>query len=77
MEEVSTTDPKVILRNKGRSRFSRNLLTRTSDHDTLRSLTVLILHQIKTVQRELKIQRIVCITNTTGEDYGCRMNPDY
>ena len=45
-------------------------------YDTVRAPTVLPLHQIKTVERDMKIRRMVRITNTPGEDDGCRLNPD-
>ena len=51
MEEVRTTDPMVILREKGRCRESRNFIIRASTYETVRTQTVLPLHQIKTVQR--------------------------
>ena len=41
------------------------------------SQTVPPLNQIKTAKRETKRQRIVCLTNIAGEDYGFRLNPNY
>ena len=49
MEEVSTTDPIVILREKGRCISSRKLLY--DAYDTVRAPTVLPLNQTKTVKR--------------------------
>ena len=42
----------------------------------VRVQTVLPLHQIKTVKREMKRRRMVCINNTPVEDDGCRLKPD-
>ena len=66
----------VILRDKGRCNASRNLLIRAAEYETMGAQTVLTLHQIKTVERETKRQRIVRLTNTPGEDDGFRLNPD-
>ena len=65
-----------ILRDTGRCRASRNLLIRAAEYDTVRTRTVLPLHQIKTVDREMNIRRMVRINNTPVEDDGFRMNPD-
>ena len=65
----------VILREKGRCRLSRNLLIRAAAYDIMRERTVLPLHQIKTAEREIKRTRMVRLTNTPGEDDGCRLNP--
>ena len=54
MEEVRTTDPMLILRDKGRCRASRNLLIRAAAYETVRSRTILPLHQIKTVKMQMK-----------------------
>ena len=54
MEEVRTTEPIVILREKGMCRASRNLLISAAEYDTMRYRTVLPLHQIKKVERETK-----------------------
>ena len=54
MEEFRTTDPMVILRERGRFRASRNLLIRAAAINTARARNVLPLHQIKTVEREMK-----------------------
>ena len=51
MEEFRTTKPMVILREKGRCRSSSNLLIRAAAYDTVRTRTVLPIHQIKTVER--------------------------
>ena len=76
MEEVSTTDPMVILREKGGCRAKMNLLIRASAHDTMRNWIVISLHQIKKVERETKTQRMVRINNNPVENNGCRLNPD-
>ena len=77
MERVITTDPMVILRYKGRCKASSNLLIRADTYDTMRIRTVLPLHQIKTVEREMKRQRMVHMNNIPVGDGGCRMNPEY
>ena len=76
MEEVSTTDPMVILRENGKGRFTRNLLIRAAVYSTMRTCTVLTLHQIKTFDRDMNIRRMICITNTQGEYDRFRINPD-
>ena len=75
MEEVSTTDPIEIPREKGSCRASKNLLIREDLYETVRTLTVIPLHQIKTAEIEMNIRRMVRLTNTPGEDDGHRMNP--
>ena len=54
----------------------RNLPVRASVYDTVRAQTFLILHQIKTDEREMKRRRIVRIKHTPVEDNGCRLNLD-
>ena len=76
MEEVGTTDWMVILRDKVWCIASSNLLIRADVYDTMRYWTVLPLHQIKTVESEMKIRRIVCINNTLVEDDWCKLKPD-
>ena len=76
MEKSRTTDTMVILREKGRCRASRNLLIWTAAYDTMRVCTVLHIHQIKTVKREVKRQRMVRINNATVDENGFRLNPD-
>ena len=76
MEEVRTTDPMVILRDKGRCRASRNLLIGAAAYGTVRTQTFLPIHQINTVYREMKRQMMVRIKNTPVENYGCRLNPE-
>ena len=66
----------VILKNKGRRRLSRNLLIRAATYDTVRDRNVLLLHQINTVEMEMKIWRMVRLTNTLSEDDRCNMNPE-
>ena len=76
MEEVGKTDPMVILREKGWCRSSRKLLIGASTYDTTRDQNILPLHQIKTVDGEMKRWRMVSLNNKPGEDDGCRLNPD-
>ena len=75
MEEVWKTNPMVILREKGGCIFSSNLLIRAATYGTVRTFTVLTLHQIKTVKRKMKRRRMVHPTNTPGEYDECRLNP--
>ena len=51
MEEFRKTEPIVILRDKGRYRASMNLLIRAAAYDTVRTQTVLPIHQINTFER--------------------------
>ena len=67
----------VILREKGRGRFSMNLLLRASAYDTVRTRTVLPIQEINTKNRKTKRRRMVHITQTTGDDGGYRLDPDY
>ena len=67
----------ITLRDKGRGILPMNLLIRAYAYETMRTWTVLPLNQIKSVKRETKIHRMVCIPNNTGEDYGLRLNPEY
>ena len=64
----------VIQREKGMCRESRNLLIKVDAYDTVRSRTFLPLNQTNTFEREMKIQRMVRINNTTVEEDGCRLN---
>ena len=61
MEIVRTTDPMVILRENVRCISSRKLLIREAAYDTVSTQTVLLLHQIKTFEREMKIRMMVHI----------------
>ena len=76
MEEISTTDPMNILKDKGRGISPGNLIIREAEYDTVRTRTVLPLNQIKTFERDMKRRRIVRITKTPGEHDGFRLNPD-
>ena len=60
----------VILREKVRGILSRKLLMRESEYDTMRTRTVLTLHQTKTAEREMNRRRTVCTIKTIGEDDG-------
>ena len=75
MEKVRTTDPMVILREKGRCRASMNILIRVAKYDTMRTQTVRPLHQINTVDREMNRRSMVRIKNNPVEDDGCILNP--
>ena len=76
MEEIRTTEPMEILMEKGKGISSRNLLIRSDAYIPVRNRTVLPLNQIKTVNRDMKILKMLRIINTPGGDYGCRLNPD-
>ena len=66
----------AILRDNGRGRFSSNLLLRKATYDTVRTCTFLILQEIKTVKRDIKRRRMVRINKNSGDNDGCRQNPD-
>ena len=74
MEEISTTDPMFILSEKGRVELSQNLLLRSYAYDTIRNRTVMNIWGTKTIYREMKIQRMLCITKTQGDKYGFSQN---
>ena len=59
----------VILMEKGIVRFPWNLLIRAAAYDKMRTCTVLPLHQIKTVKREMNRRKMGLISNTPGDDY--------
>ena len=48
MDEIRTTKPMVILRNKGRGVFSGKLNLRGSTYDTVRTCTILSIQEVKT-----------------------------
>ena len=64
----------VLMKEKGKGRFSRNLLIRAADYDTVSTRTVLHIHKINTAEREMNIQKMVRIINTKGEDDVYRLN---
>ena len=57
-------------------RESGKLIISTAAYYTVRVRTVLLIHQTKISNREIKRQMMLCINNTPVEDYGCRLNPD-
>ena len=65
-----------ILKDKGRDISPGNPLIRAAEYDTVRTRTVLPLHQMKKFERDMKRQRIVGITKTPGEHDGFRLSPD-
>ena len=77
MEELRKTDLAVIMKEKGRCISSRSLLVRVAAYNTVRAWIILTFHQINTVGRKMKRRRMARLTNTPGEYYGCRLNPDY
>ena len=76
MKEIVTTDPMVILREKGRRIFPRNLILTEVAYYTIRTCTVLPLQEINTAKSNIKRRRMVRINNSPGKNYGCRQNPD-
>ena len=76
MEEIRTTDPMVILRENGRVNSSRNLLLTAATYNTIRTGTVLLIQEIKTVERDIKCRRMVSTTKTPGDYDGYRQKPD-
>ena len=76
MEGIRTTDPMVILREKGWCISSSNLLIRAAAYDTVRDRTVLPIHQIKTFERYIKMRRMVRLANISGESNVYRLNLD-
>ena len=76
VEGIRTTDPMVILREKGGNGTPHNPILRDAVCDTVRTLTVLTLQKTKTVEREMKIQRMVCTPKIPGDNDTCRLNTD-
>ena len=66
----------VILREKVLGRSSRRLYIREVSYDIVRNRIFLPLNKIKTFKIYMKRRRIVYITNTPGEYFGYRLNPD-
>ena len=73
---MRTTDPMVILREKGRVTSSYNILNRSDTYGTIRTHTVVPLQKIKTIERDLKCQRILNMTKTPGKYDDIMNNPD-
>ena len=67
----------VILREKGRSSMSRNLVFRNSSYSTLRICTVPPLHKINTYERYMKIHSMLHIPNIPGDGDSLRLKYDY
>ena len=59
IEEIGTTDPMVVLGEKGINITPRNFLLRAAVYDAFRDCTVLPLQIIKTYEREMNIHRVV------------------
>ena len=57
----------VTMSEKGRVRSSRNIFTRAAAQDTVITRTVLPLHQIKTVDKDMKRHRMILIKNNKGK----------
>ena len=74
VKAISTTDPMVILRAKGRS--SRNLLIRAAAYDTVQQRKIIPIQEMKAAAMEMRKRRMVRMPNSYGEEEGIRMNPD-
>ena len=74
VKAIRTTDPMVILREKGRS--SRNLLIRAAAYDTVQQRTILPIQEMKAEKMEIRKRRMVRMPNREREEEGRRMNPD-
>ena len=67
-----TTDPMVILREKGR--LSRNLLIRYADYDTIQQRKIIPIQEIKASEMETRKRRTVRMTGRDGEEYELQEN---
>ena len=66
VESILTTEPMVILREKGRS--SRNLLIRAAAYDTFQQRTILPIQEMKADAMEMRKRRMVRMPNRDGEE---------
>ena len=73
---IRTTDPMVVLREKGKVVASMNLLLRAAAYDTKRHRNVLTLQQTKEIDIKMRTQRMVRITKKDGEVEPSRMKPE-
>ena len=73
---IRTTDPLVVLRDKGKFAGSRNLLLRASAYENVRHRTVLKLRQIKVTKMENRTRKMVIISKKDGEGEPRRIKPD-
>ena len=74
VDVIRTTDPMVILRERGRP--LRNLLIRGAAYDTVHQRTILPIQEDKADEMEIRKRRMVIIPNRDKEEEGRRMNPD-
>ena len=74
IDVIRTTDPMVILRERGNQ--SRNLLIRGAAYDTVQQRTILPIQEIKADEMEMRKRRMVRIPNREREEEGRRMKPD-
>ena len=74
VRSIRTTDPMVILREKGIS--SRNLLIRYADYDTIQQRKIIPIQEMKAAEMEMRKRRMVKIPNRGGQEEGLIMNPD-
>ena len=72
---IRTTDPMVVLREKGNVGASRNLLLRAAAYDIFGHRTVMPLQQIKETEMEIRTRRMVRMPKKYGEGESSRMNP--
>ena len=77
MEETSTTDPLVILRENVIVTLLHKILLRVDVNETARTHTIMPKQEIKTIDRYLKCFIMVRTTNTPDEYDGCSQNPGY
>ena len=74
VKTIRTTDPMVVLREKGRS--SRNLLIRVTAYDTVQQRTPPPIQDIKAAEMEMRKRRMVWMPKRDGEEEGRIMNPE-
>ena len=72
--DIRTTEPMVILREKGRS--SSNLLILAAAYDTFQQRKITPNQEKKTAETEIRKRRMVRMTNRYGEEEFRRMKPD-
>ena len=75
IEAIITTEPMVILIEKGRS--SRNLLIRYAAYDTVQQRKIIHIQEMKSYEMEMRRRRMVRMQNRNGEEEFIRINPNY
>ena len=74
VEAIKTTDPMVVLVEKGVS--SINLLVRVAAYDTVQHRKIIPTQDINAAEMKMRKRRMVRMSNRDGEEEGIRMNPD-